>query len=414
MNHKDYDILFLGRMFPLEADGDIRRKQKVDMQDAANIFQWNLIKGLQQNNGNPISVISYLPIDSWPRHYSSPIVHGRKMTFDLGRIHYQYVSFCNAMYIKQITNRCICNRSVAAWAKNTCGKQKVLVLYSCKNTLMRAARKAKQIDPSIKVVQIIADITEFAANDTPGKLKKAFIQAQVRENTRLEKYIDGYVLLTEHMRTRLGLDKPYIVMEGIVPHRPDNHEPPRSKDPDTKTILYTGSMNRKYGILELLEAFSQIGESNYRLILCGLGNAEPVIEQYAQKDSRISFQGKVSHDRVLQLQQEATVLVNPRQNKEEFTKYSFPSKTMEYLASGVPLVAYKLDGIPREYDSYIHYVPDNSPVALAETIRAVAESPLDQRIQWGKAAQSYVLNHKTAQVQTMRILDLIDSLFSDK
>ena len=38
--------------------------------------------------------------------------------------------------------------------------------------------------------------------------------------------------------------------------------------------------------------------------------------------------------------------VNPRQNNEEFTKYSFPSKTMEYLASGVPVVAYKLDGIP--------------------------------------------------------------------
>mgnify|MGYP003303651866 CR=1 FL=1 len=44
------------------------------------------------------------------------------------------------------------------------------------------------------------------------------------------------------------------------------------------------------------------------------------------------FTGKIDRSQVLALQRSATVLVNPRRNNEEYTKYSFPSKTMEYLA----------------------------------------------------------------------------------
>ncbi len=408
MNKNSYDILFLGRMFPLGADGEIRKKQRVDMQDAANVLQWNLIKGLLHNNGSRIQAVSYLPIDSWPKHYKDPFVRKECRSYEEG-IDFQYVGFCNIMYIKQLLNRHTCDRAVAKWAKEDHGKQKILICYSCKNILMRAAKKAKAVNPSVKVIQVIADITEFAANSNPNGLQKAFIQAQMRENARLEKHIDSYVLLTKQMKERLGLNKPYIVMEGIVPER--NLPVLPHQDQEKKTVLYTGSMNGKYGILELLEAFCLIPHENYRLILCGLGNAEPIIAEYANRDSRIQFLGKVSHDEALRLQSQATVLVNPRQNNEEFTKYSFPSKTMEYLASGVPLVAYKLDGIPDEYDGYIHYVPDNSPAALAQAIIAVGEKTQAERADWGSRGQKYVLENKNAYAQTKRILELIDSLF---
>lgn len=42
----------------------------------------------------------------------------------------------------------------------------------------------------------------------------------------------------------------------------------------------------------------------------------------------------------------ADVLVNPRQNDDEYTKYSFPSKNIEYLMTGNAVMAYMLDGIP--------------------------------------------------------------------
>lgn len=405
MEEGRYDILFLGRMFPWEADQQIRRKARVDMQDAANVLQWNLIRGLRQNRAGKVRVVSYLPVSSWPRHYRDPFVRGQQMIC-MGDVPFSYVSFCNVTCLKQITNRHACDRAAAAWAAEKTGKQKLLILYSCKNILMRAALRAKQVNPDVKVIQIIADITEFSANDAPNPIRDAFTRARMRENSALERVVDAYVLLTEHMKTRLGITKPYVVMEGILPERPAMESCPSGE----KTILYTGSMNRKYGILTLLEAFSLIPGEDYQLVLCGLGNAEPEIRDCAARDGRIRYLGKIPHAQVLKLQSEAGVLVNPRQNTEEFTKYSFPSKTLEYLASGVPLVAYKLDGIPDVYDAYIHYAADNSPRTLADTLVRVAEAPEESRRQWAGQAEQFVRERTNPQVQTRKILDLAEGL----
>lgn len=64
------------------------------------------------------------------------------------------------------------------------------------------------------------------------------------------------------------------------------------------------------------------------------------------------------------MQQQATLLVNPRKGHEEYTKYSFPSKTMEYMASGTPTIMYKLPGLPIEYEEYLVLLPDNSQETL--------------------------------------------------
>jgi glycosyltransferase involved in cell wall biosynthesis len=83
---------------------------------------------------------------------------------------------------------------------------------------------------------------------------------------------------------------------------------------------------------------------------------------------------------------------------------------MEYLASGVPVVAYKLDGIPDEYDPYLNYVPDNSVEALAETIQKIINMSAEDRKEIGRRGQKFVLEEKSAQKQTKRILDLINGI----
>ena len=56
----------------------------------------------------------------------------------------------------------------------------------------------------------------------------------------------------------------------------------------------------------------------------------------------------------------ATLLINPRFSNEEYTKYSFPSKNMEYMASGTPILTTKLPGMPKEYYEYIYLFEEES------------------------------------------------------
>ena len=79
------------------------------------------------------------------------------------------------------------------------------------------------------------------------------------------------------------------------------------------------------------------------------------------------------------MQHKATILVNPRTSEGEFTKYSFPSKTMEYLLAGKSVVINRIPGIPEEYFNYVYTPKDESIEALAECLTNVLDINRDIR-----------------------------------
>ena len=127
-----------------------------------------------------------------------------------------------------------------------------------------------------------------------------------------------------------------------------------------------------------------------------------------EKDARIKYLGFKNHEEILKYQRMATVLVNPRTNDGEYTKFSFPSKTMEYMASGTPVVMYRLSGMPEEYLEYL-FIPNEETVqSLKETLEKVMNMDYKTLESFGKAAASFVINNKNILVQGTRIKALID------
>ena len=84
----------------------------------------------------------------------------------------------------------------------------------------------------------------------------------------------------------------------------------------------------------LIAAFNEIDDKEFSLWICGFGLDQPFVEVAAKNDSRIIYWGLVEQNRVFEMQQQATLLVNPRKGDAEFTKYSFPSKTMDIWLQG--------------------------------------------------------------------------------
>lgn len=124
-------------------------------------------------------------------------------------------------------------------------------------------------------------------------------------------------------------------------------------------------------------------------------------------NSRIRYWGYLGKDRVCQLQSEAAVLINPRQNIGEYTKYSFPSKIMEYLSSNCPVVAYKLDGIPDEYYQFIFTPLDNTSLELKNTLLKVCEMDYNDRLNICNLAREFIENNKNPIIQCKKIVDLL-------
>ena len=222
------------------------------------------------------------------------------------------------------------------------------------------------------------------------------------------KRVDNFVILTEQMKDALDVgERPYTVVEGICNAQMFSGVECEKATENEKIILYTGTLHQKFGIGTLLEAFSMIKSPEYRLWICGGGDMQEKVEDAAKADQRITFFGYVPKKTINELQQKATILVNPRQNNDEFTKYSFPSKTMEYMLSGKPVVMYKLDGIPDEYDNYLTYVNGNDATSFADTMTKICDLTDTEREKIGNAAREYVKEKKNSVAQTKKIIDLM-------
>ena len=104
-------------------------------------------------------------------------------------------------------------------------------------------------------------------------------------------------------------------------------------------------------------------------------------------------------------QLKATLLVNPRSTNEEYTKYSFPSKNMEYMVSDSPTLTCNLPGVPEEYQQYVYLIKDETVEGLTNTLRAVLSKTREELHQRGMEVEvrCYVLDNKNNVVQAGKV-----------
>ena len=174
------------------------------------------------------------------------------------------------------------------------------------------------------------------------------------------------------------------------------------------SILYSGSLNMKYGIPELIEGFGMIDADDYELWFAGTGDAKEYIESKASKDSRIKYFGYIPRrEDLLDMQRNATMLFNTRLPGEKASLYCFPSKLFEFLLSGRPVLSYKIGGIPDEYFNYLIEVKSSTPCDIKNAICYVAQMSETEREKIGLAGRNYVIEEKNSLKQAKRICEFI-------
>lgn len=407
-----FDIAFLGGLFPKETEAEIYEKSKGSVQAAANALQWNIVEGLDKCNNTPVKIINSLFIGAYPRKFRDLLIKTYKFKHNKNSDDIN-IGFLNIFGIKHFIKYYTLKPYLKKWADFKNG-EKVIIAYSLNYTFAKCLRYIKKVNPQIRTCIVVPDLPEYMnLSNKVSPLYRFLKNIEIKCIRKNMQYIDSYVLLTEQMAGFLKIDKKYTVVEGISTDVFTNIIINKKED-NKKYILYTGTLNEKYGVLDLVEAFNQINRQEYRLILCGSGDSENKIKQYAKSDDRIIYKGQIKREDVLKLQMEATVLINPRKNDEEYTKYSFPSKILEYLSSGTPVIAYKLDGIPDEYDNYIYYINGDKTENIASKIIEVCEKSQEERNEFGERAREFVANNKNNFIQAQKILNMVkEEIYND-
>ena len=247
-------------------------------------------------------------------------------------------------------------------------------------------------------IGIVTDLPDMLSG---SKFSKGLANFVIRHCT-------GYVLLTEAMNDYLNKDgKPYVILEGHSDISMREKQPSLEKKAKPRVVFYAGGVSKQYGLGNLVEGFRMADIPNARLHIYGPGDYVKELQQIAAEDQRVFYGGMLLNSQIVDKELEATLLVNPRPTHEEFVKYSFPSKTMEYMASGTPVLTTVLPGMPKEYHPYVYLMPEETAEGAAKMLTQVLACSDEELFQKGAEARTFVLDEKNNVIQAQKILDML-------
>ena len=363
-------------------------------------FHHLLLKGLSQVEDIRISVVSFYPINR---------TKGLKLKYEEEEengIHYVYPDYSNLPVIHHIAKFIRTYQFLKKYRQPdsvvTCN---IMNFDECLAALVyRMLHK-------IKICAITADvpgITSGSGKNVGAWWKKMLRQLVSPVYRSMNNRYDSYLFLSQAMNDVVNTNnKPYIVVEGLSDLSMSGMDNNITNKYNKMTIMYAGGLHREYGIELLVKAFRKIKNHNMELHIYGKGNYEEELKQDVKEDNRIIYFGTRPNSEIVAAQLKAHILVNPRPTNEEFVKYSFPSKIIECMASGTPLLTTHIPSMPDEYLPHVYLFNKETEKGFIEDIERVISYKKESLEEKGLAAKRFILKNKNYRIQSLKLYGLL-------
>lgn len=368
-------------------------------------FAWSLTRALKAGFGRVI-LVSSCPIQNYPL--------GKRIFFKGGKFEEQDVDgvmlgFINLIILKHLTRFISCLLVLPRLlARNHID---LIFVHGTHTPFLVFGLLAKLFRKKMVVV----------LTDPPGVLlptdrffSRTLKKIDIYLVSMILRYADAVVSLAPELINRFAVNKPFLVFPGILESTfADKLSVEKNAQPEGKpfTIIYAGGLSQAYGVDRLLEAICGFDKgANIQLRLFGRGDQEEKIQQLVNTDSRFYYGGFVSSDELVPELLHADLLINPRPTHDAFAAMSFPSKLIEYLATGRPVLTTRIVSIPDTYIPYFSFIVDESSEGIREAIKNIMEiSPADRNLK-ASAGRQFINSDASECVVGFKIANLIKCL----
>jgi glycosyltransferase involved in cell wall biosynthesis len=162
----------------------------------------------------------------------------------------------------------------------------------------------------------------------------------------------------------------------------------RVPDPDLRKLLgitqtdsvitYMGSFFYFSGLPEVIKSFAELvpKESSTKLLLIGGGEQEGELRKIVVDlgiSEKVIFTGFVSYDDLPKYLALSTVAINPLEISQ-VASIAFPNKVLQYLATGIPVVSTRLEGLFSAIDGIEGLTWAETPTRVLEVALGVTQA----------------------------------------
>ena len=165
--------------------------------------------------------------------------------------------------------------------------------------------------------------------------------------------LDGYLSLTTGLVEIFNKNLPSYIFEGLV-----SEENEGRKDPIFNYFYFGGSLYERYGVKTLVDAFHK-SDIKCKLVIAGAGPLDSYIEKMAHDDYRILYLSQLSKEKNIAYMRNAIVNINPRPLSEKLDNESVPSKLLEYLSIGTPVMSTKYPKVYSLFKDDVNWIDGN-------------------------------------------------------
>lgn len=382
------NILYLSSAYDQAAYRELYAADKRPIQ-AANKYHTLMCEGFAAN-GCTVLALSCLPINRTLNRRLCITLRERRVN----GVRFHYFPLLNLPGLKHLVF------FLSAFFRLLASPKDSVLLY---DGLVVAASYGACLGARLRGIRICCILT-----DLPDYMEIGGSRLGKRINDRVIRLADSFIFLTQQMNERVNLRKrPYVVSEGHADVSMREKQRAPLSGEGKRRLLYAGGLEVQYGLDVLCDAFLSIRKPGEELHLYGSGSYAPTLCALAEEKEGLFYHGVVPAAEVVERELEAELLVNPRSPEGTYTQYSFPSKTMEYMASGVPVVMCRLPGMPEEYSRYVYLFDDGGREAIARKLRELLDLPARALWEKGAEAKRFVMEEKNNIAQTKRVLDAL-------
>jgi glycosyltransferase involved in cell wall biosynthesis len=180
-----------------------------------------------------------------------------------------------------------------------------------------------------------------------------YFQSMVKrlESKIILKNADAVVALTEDMKNHIKIiynRDIFVIPNGIDLNKfeylpKDDFYSKFGFGKNTKIILYVGTFRPVKGLKYLIEAMKIIDDKEKKLVIIGYGEEKTDLENLVKNlklENCVTFIGKTPNNEIIRYMASSDVFVLPSLSE------GFPITILEAMASGLPIVATKVRGLP--------------------------------------------------------------------
>ena len=347
-------------------------------------------------------LISCRPIASFPK---GPLwIKKETVTLDSGR-ELLILPVLNLKVIKNIFWGFCLKKIIKKWARENVDR-KVLVynIYTPPiSQLYKICKKTKS-----KLFAILYDL-----GVPPSTLKLNWItrwgyKAMEKKAYKYIPRLNGRIVINETIIKEYAPDKDFLLIDGGVNNNIINRLFPLTERSQNSPLVLTlaGMLWNQNGTKLVLDCLSRNPDLNIIVNFAGNGQDVEKIKEAAKTDSRIHYLGLLDPKELFNLYAKSDVLLNLR--IEEKNDMHFPSKLLEYIATGKHVISTPIAHAERDYGDFITVLPEISSESLCYVIKQLLKIDSKVLLNKGLKARQFMIENRNWEVRTKQILEYIN------